>query len=56
MITFKKWLNKNYNKLDDKYQEYYDGIDKEVDVPMTWDEFVENEWDSFDGYVEREEQ
>lgn len=54
MTTFKQWKYKNWNKLLLKYDDYFDLVDKDIDVPMTLEEFIENEWDSFDGYTERE--
>ena len=56
MTTFKQWKNINWNKLLLKYDDYFDLVDKDIDVPMTLEEFIENEWDNFDSYVEREEQ
>jgi hypothetical protein len=56
MTTFKQWKHRNWNKLLSKYEDYFDLIDKEIDVPMTLEEFIENEWDKFDGYDERFEQ
>jgi hypothetical protein len=55
MTTFKQWKHRNWNKLLSKYEDYFDLIDKDIDVPMTLEEFIENEWDNFDGYCEREE-
>ena len=56
MTTFRKWYNLNQDKLQDEYETYFESVDKEIDVPMDFDEFVQDRWDSFDGYVEREEQ
>lgn len=55
MTTFRKWYFKNEDKLKDDYEAYFENIDKNLDVPMDFDEFVQDKWDSFDGYVEREE-
>lgn len=55
-MTYKHWINKNYDRLASEYEYYFDSIDKDIDVPMTLDEFILNKWDSFDFYVEREEQ
>lgn len=56
MMTYKHWINKNYDRLVSEYEDYFDSIDKEIDIPITLDEFILDKWDSFDGYVEREEQ
>jgi hypothetical protein len=56
MTTFKQWKNKNSKKLLQQYDDYFDLIDKDIDVPMTLEEFIENEWDNFYGYDERFEQ
>jgi hypothetical protein len=53
---WKQWKHRNWNKLLSKYEDYFDLVDKDIDVPMTLEEFIENEWDKFDGYCEREEQ
>ena len=55
MTTFKQWKNKNSKKLLQQYEDYFELIDKDIDVPLTLEEFIENEWDNFDSYVEREE-
>lgn len=56
MTTFRKWYFENQDKLQEDYETYFEGVDKEIDVLMTFDEFVQDRWDSFDRYVEREEQ
>lgn len=50
MTTFRKWYFKNQDKLQEDYETYFESIDKEIDVPMDFDEFVQDRWDSFDGY------
>lgn len=55
-MTYKHWINKNYDRLVSEYEDYFDSIDKEIDVPMSLDEFILDKWDSLDFYVEREEQ
>jgi hypothetical protein len=55
MTTFKQWKNKNWNKLLSQYEDYFETIDKDIDVPMSLEEFIEDKWDSFDGYSEKEE-
>lgn len=55
MTTFRKWYALNQDKLQEDYEAYFESVDKEIDVPMSYEEFVMNEWDSFDGYCEREE-
>ena len=54
-MTYRKWFALNQDKLQEDYEAYFESIDKENDVPMSYEEFVMNEWDSFDGYIEREE-
>lgn len=55
-MTYKHWINKNYDRLVSEYETYFEGVDKEIDMPMAFVEFVQDKWDSFDGYIEREEQ
>ena len=54
-MTYRKWFALNQDRLESKYEDYFENVDKEIDVPMSYEEFVMNEWDSFDGYCEREE-
>jgi hypothetical protein len=53
-MTFKKWYAKNQDKLQEQYEEYWETTN-EYTIPMNYDEFVEDKWDSFDGYCEKEE-
>ena len=54
--NYKHWLNKNYNKLEEKYNEYFDSIDKEFDVPISFDEFIIEEWEKVSNdFGERED-
>ncbi len=53
-MTFKKWYAINHDKLQEQYEEYQDTV-TEIFTPMTFDEFVQDKWDSFDEYVEKEE-
>lgn len=53
-MTFKKWYALNQDKLQEQYEEYQDTV-TEIFTPMTFDEFVQDKWDSFDEYVEKEE-
>jgi hypothetical protein len=55
MTTFRRWYLLNQDKLQEDYEAYFESVDKEIDVPMEFDDFVQDKWDSFDGYVEREE-
>lgn len=55
MTTFRRWYFKSQDKLQEDYETYFEGIDKEIDVPMDFDEFVQDKFDSLDFYVEREE-
>lgn len=55
MTTFRKWYNLNQDKLQEDYETYFESVDKDIDVPMDFDEFVQDKCDSFDGYVERVE-
>ena len=41
-MTYKHWINKNYDRLVSEYEDYFDSIDKEIDVPMSLDEFGAN--------------
>ena len=54
-MTFKKWYAINHDKLQEQYEEYVELIDNTIITPMTFDEFVQDKWDSFDEYVEKEE-
>ena len=53
-MTFKKWYALNHDKLQEQYEECQDTV-TEVFTPMTFDEFVQDKWDSLDEYVEKEE-
>lgn len=53
-MTFKKWYALNQDKLQEQYEEYQDTVSG-IFTPMTYDEFVQDKWDSFDGYTERSE-
>ena len=53
-MTFKKWYALNHDKLQEQYEEYQDTV-TEIFTPMSFDEFVQDKWDSFDEYVEKEE-
>ena len=53
-MTFKKWYALNHDKLQEQYEEYQDTV-TEIFTPMTFDELVQDKWDSFDEYVEKEE-
>ena len=54
-MTFKKWYALNQNKLEEQYEEYVESLDKRFYMPIEFDEFVQDKWDSFDGYNERED-
>ena len=54
-MTFKKWYAINQDKLQEQYEEYQDTVITGIYIPMTFDEFVQDKWDSFDGYTEKEE-
>ena len=56
MTTFRRWYFLNQDKLQEDYETYFESVDKEIDVPMDFDDFVQEKWDSFDGYCERAEQ
>ena len=53
-MTFRKWYALNQDKLQEQYEEYQDTV-TEIFTAMTFDEFVQDKWDSFDEYVEKEE-
>ena len=53
-MTFRKWYALNQDKLQEQYEEYQDTVPG-IFTPMTFDEFVQDKWDSFDEYVEKEE-
>ena len=53
-MTFKKWYSLNHDKLQEQYEEYQDTVSG-IYIPMTYDGFVQDKWDSFDGYTEKEE-
>lgn len=55
MTTFRRWYLLNQDKLQEDYETYFESVDKEIDVPMDFDEFVQDKFDSLDFYVEREE-
>ena len=52
-MTFLKWYAINHDKLQEQYEEY-DEVEG-IFTPMTFDEFVQDKWDSFEFYTEREE-
>ena len=54
-MTFKKWYAINHDKLQEDYEEYVESLDKRFYMPIDFDEFVQDKWDSFDEYVEKEE-
>lgn len=54
-MTFKKWYALNQDKLQEQYEEYQDTVVTGIYIPMTFDEFVQDKWDSFYFYVEKEE-
>ena len=54
-MTFRKWYALNHDKLQEQYEEYVELIDNTIITPMSFDEFVQDKWDSFDEYVEKEE-
>lgn len=54
-MTFKKWYALNQDKLQEQYEEYIEAINNTIIIPMSFNEFVEDNWDGFDGYCEREE-
>ena len=54
-MTFKKWYALNQDKLQEDYEEYVESLDKRFYMPIDFDEFVQDKWDSFDGYTEKEE-
>ena len=53
-MTFRKWYALNQHKLQEDYEEYQDTV-TEIFTPMTFDEFVQDKWDSFDRYNERDD-
>ena len=55
MTTFRRWYFLNQDKLQEDYEAYFESVDKEIDVPMEFDDFVQDKFDSLDFYVEREE-
>lgn len=55
-MTFKKWYALNQDKLQEQYEEYVEILENnDIVTPMSFDEFVQDKWDSFDFYTEREE-
>lgn len=54
-MTFKKWYALNQDKLKEQYEDYIESIDNTIITPISFDEFVQDRWDSFDGYCEKEE-
>ena len=53
-MTFRKWYSLNHDKLQKQYEEYQDTVTG-IFTPMTFDEFVQDKWDNFEFYTEREE-
>lgn len=45
MINFDVWLNKNYNKLEDAYEDYIQMLDTTIIVPVDFTEFVEDRFE-----------
>lgn len=55
-MTFKKWYALNQDILEEQYEEYAEILENnDIVTPMSFDEFVQDKWDSFDFYTEREE-
>lgn len=55
-MNFENWFDKNCDKLEEKYEEYVEILENnDIVTPMSFDEFVQDKWDSFDFYTEREE-
>lgn len=55
-MTFKKWYALNQDRLEEQYEEYVEILENnDIVTPMSFDEFVQDKWDSFDFYTEREE-
>lgn len=55
-MTYKKWIDRNYEKLQEKYDEYFELVDNTIITPMSFDEFILEEWDKVcNDYREREE-
>lgn len=55
-MNFENWFDKNCDKLEEKYEEYVEILENnDIVTPMSFDEFVQDKWDSFDFYTKREE-
>jgi hypothetical protein len=56
-MTYKKWFRKNEDKLIEDYEVYFNGLDKEIFVPLEFDDYCYDKWeDAQNSYCEREEQ
>ncbi len=47
MITYDYWLNKNFSKLEDAYEDYLQMLDTTMKIPMDFDEFIEEKFEHF---------
>lgn len=47
MITYDYWLNKNFSKLEDAYEDYLQMLDTTMKIPMDFDEFIEDKFEHF---------
>ncbi len=47
MITYDQWLNKNFSKLEDAYEDYLQMLDTTIIVPVDFTEFIEDKFEHF---------
>lgn len=40
MMKFRRWYLLNQDKLQEDYETYFEGVDKEIDVAMDFYDFV----------------
>ncbi len=57
MTTFRKWYFKNQDKLQDEYETYFESVDKNFEIPLSFEDYCFDKYEeSQNSYCEREEQ
>lgn len=55
-MTYKKWFRKNEDKLIEDYEDYFENLDKEIFVPLDFEDYAYNIYEeSENNYVEKED-
>ena len=57
MTTFSKWFRYNEERLQVEYDEYFESIDKNFEIPLSFEDYCFDKYEeSENSYCEREEQ